>query len=52
MQKTQETASFYDGYWPNNVPDYNKTKEYVFSIVPKRHYQLAIDGGCERFGLI
>lgn len=46
MQKTAQTAKFYDGYWPQNVPDYEKTKEHVFSIVPQQRYKLALDGGC------
>jgi hypothetical protein len=28
------TKAFYDGYWPRNVPDYEKTREHVRDIVP------------------
>lgn len=40
------TQTFYDGYWPNNLPDPRKTREHVISIVPDSGYQLALDGGC------
>ena len=44
--KTKSTQSFYDTYWPQNVPDYTKTREHVFSIVPQGRYKKALDGGC------
>jgi ubiquinone/menaquinone biosynthesis C-methylase UbiE len=40
------TKAFYDGYWPRNVPDYEKTREHVRDIVPDRRYRRALDGGC------
>lgn len=40
------TRAFYDGYWPENVPDYRKTREHVMSIVPAGRYRRALDGGC------
>ncbi len=42
----QRTGTFYDGYWPKNVPDYVKTREHVLEIVPKGSYRRALDGGC------
>lgn len=41
-----KTGYFYDGYWPLNVPDYKKTREHVFDIVPNNRYERAFDGGC------
>ncbi|MEW6102884.1 MAG: class I SAM-dependent methyltransferase [bacterium] len=46
MDKQQETKSFYDEYWPKNIPDYSKTKEHVFSLLPQRDFKLALDAGC------
>jgi 2-polyprenyl-6-hydroxyphenyl methylase/3-demethylubiquinone-9 3-methyltransferase len=45
-QRTQRTKSFYDTYWPRNVPDYAKTREHVLDIVPAGRYERALDGGC------
>jgi len=44
---TTETATknFYDQYWPQNVPDYQKTSKYVMETVDG-HYEYAFDGGC------
>ncbi|MBI5788749.1 MAG: class I SAM-dependent methyltransferase [Candidatus Schekmanbacteria bacterium] len=28
------------------MPDYAKTREHVFAIVPQQHYHLALNGGC------
>jgi ubiquinone/menaquinone biosynthesis C-methylase UbiE len=44
--QTKRTQAFYDTYWPQNVPNYRKTREHVFDIVPKGHYERALDGGC------
>lgn len=44
--KTQRTQTFYDTYWPKNVPDYRKTREHVREIVPQGRYGRALDGGC------
>ena len=41
-----KTESFYDSYWPQNVPDFKKTKEHVLDIVPNKRYKRAFDGGC------
>lgn len=41
-----KVSSFYDGYWPRNVPDYKKTREHVFDIVPDKRYERVFDGGC------
>jgi 2-polyprenyl-6-hydroxyphenyl methylase/3-demethylubiquinone-9 3-methyltransferase len=43
---TRETQAFYDSYWPQNVPDYNRTREHVTAIVPRADFQAALDGGC------
>ena len=40
------TKAFYDGYWPKNVPNYEKTREHIRDIVPDRRYKKALDGGC------
>src|SRR5437660_7641957 len=42
----QRTKSFYDTYWPANVPNYRKTREHVLEVVPPGHYKRALDGGC------
>lgn len=45
--KTIETKGFYDSYWPANLPDFQKTREHVFSLLPSgKNFQLALDGGC------
>jgi len=44
--RQDKAKSFYDNYWPQNVPDYKKTREHVFEIVPNRRYKKAFDGGC------
>src|SRR4029453_17248744 len=44
--KTRRTQAFYDTYWPQNVPNFSKTREHVLSIVPKGRYKKALDGGC------
>lgn len=44
--KQQSTKFFYDDYWPKNVPDYQKTREHVFEIVPEKRYKKVFDGGC------
>src|SRR5258707_15837190 len=44
--QTKRTQAFYDTYWPKNVPNYQKTRDHVFDIVPKGQYKLALDGGC------
>lgn len=45
--KTLETKEFYDSYWPANLPDFKKTREHVFSLLPSgKNFQLALDGGC------
>lgn len=46
MTREKNTGSFYDGYWPKNVPDYRKTREHVLEIVPNKRYERAFDGGC------
>ncbi|MGH2367854.1 MAG: class I SAM-dependent methyltransferase, partial [Chloroflexota bacterium] len=42
----QRTQAFYDGYWPKNVPDHQKTREHIRAIVPAGRYRRALDGGC------
>ncbi|MGH7861746.1 MAG: class I SAM-dependent methyltransferase, partial [Candidatus Dormibacteraceae bacterium] len=46
IEQAQRTQTFYDSYWPKNVPDYQKTREHVRSIVPAGNYPRALDGGC------
>ena len=41
-----KTKSFYDSYWPQNVPDFKQTKEHVLDIVPNKKYKRTFDGGC------
>lgn len=43
---TTQTQSFYDRYWPQNVPDWQKTREHVRSLLPDGHIEAALDGGC------
>jgi 2-polyprenyl-6-hydroxyphenyl methylase / 3-demethylubiquinone-9 3-methyltransferase len=42
----RETASFYDGYWPANVPDFKKTEEHVLGLLGNNKYGTALDAGC------
>lgn len=42
----RSTRLVYDSYWPQNLPDYNKTREHVSAIVPGRDFGKALDGGC------
>ena len=46
MEKgARETRSFYDSYWPDNVPDYKRTREHVFSLLPDVPMDCALDAG-------
>jgi len=40
------TQRFYDGYWPENIPDYKKTREHVISIIPDERFGRILDAGC------
>lgn len=42
---TRQTRAFYDGYWPQNVPDYRRTREHVFSLLPEGDFARALDAG-------
>jgi 2-polyprenyl-6-hydroxyphenyl methylase / 3-demethylubiquinone-9 3-methyltransferase len=42
---TRETQAFYDSYWPSNVPDYKRTQEHVFSLLPDVPIAHALDAG-------
>jgi len=44
--QSKSVQSFYDGYWPSNVPDYVKTRDYVFTILPNGNYNRILDAGC------
>jgi 2-polyprenyl-6-hydroxyphenyl methylase/3-demethylubiquinone-9 3-methyltransferase len=44
--ETKRTKAFYDSFWPQNVPDYAKTREHVLETVPPGRYSRALDGGC------
>ena len=41
----RRTQAFYDSYWPKNVPDYRRTREHVFSLLPDMHIERALDAG-------
>lgn len=41
-----ETAQFYDGYWPRNVPISGETRKYVLATVSERNVGHALDAGC------
>jgi ubiquinone/menaquinone biosynthesis C-methylase UbiE len=41
----KETQVFYDGYWPENVPNYHRTREHVFSLLPNLPIGQALDAG-------
>ncbi len=43
---TKATQAFYDEYWPRNVPDYQKTREHVLSVIPDMRAAWALDAGC------
>ena len=46
MEKgARETQAFYDSYWPNNVPHYERTREHVFSLLPDAPIGCALDAG-------
>jgi len=42
---THKTRTFYDGYWPENVPDYERTREHVFALLPDAPIARALDAG-------
>jgi ubiquinone/menaquinone biosynthesis C-methylase UbiE len=47
MEKaSSDIGKFYDKYWPANVPDYEKVKKHVFSVVPRRRCDRIFDAGC------
>lgn len=41
-----ETASFYDRFWPHNVPRLEETKRYMLSTIVEGHASHALDAGC------
>jgi 2-polyprenyl-6-hydroxyphenyl methylase/3-demethylubiquinone-9 3-methyltransferase len=45
QKETHRTRDFYDGYWPENVPDYRRTREHVFSLLPDVPIEQALDAG-------
>ena len=45
-ERTRNTAAFYDEYWPKNVPNADRTRAHIRSIVPPGSYRRALDGGC------
>ena len=45
QEGTRKTQAFYDGYWPRNVPDYHRTREHVFSLLPDTPIGRALDAG-------
>ena len=46
MEKgTRETQAFYDSYWPSNVPDHERTRKHVFSLLPDVPMYCALDAG-------
>jgi len=42
---TRKTQAFYDSYWPDNVPNYERTREHVFSLLPDEPAGYALDAG-------
>lgn len=44
-EQTHKTQAFYDKYWPQNVPDYRRTREHVFSLLPDSPIERALDAG-------
>lgn len=46
LSGTRKTQAFYDRYWPANVPDYRRTREHVFSLLPEgASLETALDAG-------
>ena len=46
MEKgARQTQTFYDSYWPNNVPNYERTREHVFSLLPDVPMRCVLDAG-------
>ena len=44
--QSKSVQSFYDEYWPSNVPNLVKTRDYVFTILPDRNFNRILDAGC------
>lgn len=42
----KRTGKFYDNFWPRNVPDFRKSEEHIFGILPQKEIHLALDAGC------
>jgi 2-polyprenyl-6-hydroxyphenyl methylase/3-demethylubiquinone-9 3-methyltransferase len=42
---SRKTQAFYDQYWPQNVPDYRRTREHVLSLLPDSAIDQALDAG-------
>lgn len=40
------TSTFYDEFWPKNVPYYHETKKYVLTTITGSGYNRALDAGC------
>lgn len=48
MKRIEEnrTKEFYNEYWPENVPDYTKTKQHIYSLLPGGNFNFVLDAGC------
>jgi glycosyltransferase involved in cell wall biosynthesis/ubiquinone/menaquinone biosynthesis C-methylase UbiE len=46
LESSSRTAAFYDAYWPENIPDWRKTRDHVRTVVGAARYRRALDAGC------
>jgi len=46
MSSGVDTREFYDGFWPDNIPDIGETRQHLHSIIPSGDYPLVLDAGC------
>ena len=42
----KKTKSFYDEFWPKNVPYYEHTKKYMVETISEKRVHNALDAGC------
>lgn len=47
MPTEKKTSKFYDLLWSINPPDFEATKKYIFSLLPKsKYFKNGLDAGC------
>jgi len=47
LKPETKIEGFYNNYWPENIPDYKKTEEHIFGLLPfSQGAFISLDAGC------